>query len=52
MLVGEVALALGHRWSLVDAEGVVSKMGYDKLIRPVNEAEKKRFDVCHGWVLV
>lgn len=52
MLVGEVALTLGPLWSLVDAESLVAKMGTDKLVRPINETEKKRFDVCNGWVLV
>lgn len=51
VLVGHLALELAY-YSLDDAESVLLEMVRDGLIRPVTEAEKKEYDIRHGFMLV
>lgn len=50
ILVGEVSLLLGEYCRLEDAERIVYELVAEGKLRPVTEAESKKYDVKWGFM--
>ncbi len=51
VLVGELAMHIGHLWSLFETEQLVEKMIAEGVLREASQKEMQRFDL-RGFFLV
>ena len=52
LLVGVAAVRLGSLWSLEETEELFQALMDEGKIRPINDQEKRRFDLREGYVPV